>query len=48
MNLDMNPVSLKSPDERKTSVDSKPSNPSEEASEEINFSREHDEAVSER
>nr|XP_023472103.1 activating transcription factor 7-interacting protein 2 isoform X2 [Equus caballus] len=47
MNLDMNPVSLKSPDERKTSVDSKPSNPSEEASEEINFSREHDEAVSE-
>ncbi|XP_046524440.1 activating transcription factor 7-interacting protein 2 isoform X2 [Equus quagga] len=47
MNLDMNPLSLKSPDERKTSVDSKPSNPSEEASEEINFSREHDEAVSE-
>ncbi|XP_007188471.1 activating transcription factor 7-interacting protein 2 isoform X1 [Balaenoptera acutorostrata] len=47
MNLDKNPESVNSPQERKTSVNSEPSNPSEKASEKINLSREHNEAVSE-
>nr|XP_058894410.1 activating transcription factor 7-interacting protein 2 isoform X1 [Kogia breviceps] len=47
MNLDKNPESINSPQERKTSVNSEPSNPSEKASEKINLSREHNEAVSE-
>ncbi|XP_029076098.1 activating transcription factor 7-interacting protein 2 isoform X1 [Monodon monoceros] len=47
MNLDKNPESVNSPEERKTSVNSEPSNPSEKASEKINLSWEHNEAVSE-
>ncbi|XP_033284712.1 activating transcription factor 7-interacting protein 2 isoform X3 [Orcinus orca] len=47
MNLDKNPESVNSPQERKTSVNAEPSNPSEKASEKINLSREHNEAVSE-
>ncbi|XP_059976471.1 activating transcription factor 7-interacting protein 2 isoform X1 [Mesoplodon densirostris] len=47
MNLDKNPESVNSPQERKTSVNSEPSHPSEKASEKINLSREHNEAVSE-
>ncbi|XP_027973437.1 activating transcription factor 7-interacting protein 2 isoform X2 [Eumetopias jubatus] len=47
MNLDKNPESVSIPDEGKTSVSSEPSNPSEKASEKLNLSRDHDEAVSE-
>ncbi|XP_057604436.1 activating transcription factor 7-interacting protein 2 isoform X1 [Hippopotamus amphibius kiboko] len=46
MNLDQNPESVNSPQERKTSVNSEPSHPSGKASEKINLSREHNEAVS--
>ncbi|KAK1344808.1 hypothetical protein QTO34_013509 [Cnephaeus nilssonii] len=46
LNLDKNPVN--SLDERKTPVNSGPSNPSEKAVEKINLSQDHDEAVSER
>ncbi|KAF6123150.1 activating transcription factor 7 interacting protein 2 [Phyllostomus discolor] len=47
LNLDKNPESINSPDERKTSLNSAPSNPSEKASEKIDLSQDHDEAVSE-
>ncbi|XP_036924922.1 activating transcription factor 7-interacting protein 2 isoform X1 [Sturnira hondurensis] len=47
LNLDKNPESINSPDKRKTSVNSAPSNPSEKASEKIDLSQDHDEAVSE-
>ncbi|XP_055265450.1 activating transcription factor 7-interacting protein 2 isoform X3 [Moschus berezovskii] len=46
MNLAKNPESVNSPQERKT-VKSETSNPSEKASKKINWSREHNEAVSE-
>uniref|UniRef100_A0ABI7WMK8 Fibronectin type-III domain-containing protein n=1 Tax=Felis catus TaxID=9685 RepID=A0ABI7WMK8_FELCA len=45
-NLDKSPESVSSPDKRKTSVNSEPANPSQNASEKINLSRKHD-AVSE-
>ena len=48
MNSDKNPESVSSPDERKTPVNSELSNPSEKASEKINLSQDHNEAVSER
>lgn len=48
MNLEKNPESISSPDERQTSVSSEPSNPLEKADEKVNLSRNHDEAVSER
>ncbi|XP_053528133.1 activating transcription factor 7-interacting protein 2 isoform X1 [Artibeus jamaicensis] len=47
LNLDKNPESINSPDKRRTSVNSAPSNPSEKASEKIDLSQDHDEAVSE-
>lgn len=47
MNLDENPESVNSPQERKT-VKSETSNRSEKASEKSHWSREHNEAVSER
>lgn len=46
--MDKNPESVNSPDERKTSVNSEPSNPSEEATEKIDLSQDHYEPVSER
>ncbi|KAM7149619.1 activating transcription factor 7-interacting protein 2 isoform 2-T6 [Molossus nigricans] len=47
LNLDKNPESVNSPDERKTSVNPEPSNPSEEATEKIDLSQDHYEPVSE-
>ncbi|XP_054445204.1 activating transcription factor 7-interacting protein 2 [Pteronotus mesoamericanus] len=47
LNFDKNPEFVNSADERKTSVTSEPSNPSEKASEKIDLSQDHDEAVSE-
>uniref|UniRef100_A0A8C3YM02 Activating transcription factor 7 interacting protein 2 n=1 Tax=Catagonus wagneri TaxID=51154 RepID=A0A8C3YM02_9CETA len=47
MNLDKNRESVNGPEERKASVNSEPSNPSEKASEKVDLSREHNEAVSE-
>lgn len=47
MNLDKNPESVNSPQERKT-VKSETTNYSEKASEKSNWSREPNEAVSER
>ncbi|XP_016053073.1 PREDICTED: activating transcription factor 7-interacting protein 2 [Miniopterus natalensis] len=47
LNLNKNPESNNSPDERKTSVNSEPSNPSEKTSLKIDLSQDLDEAVSE-